>query len=37
LGEFLQRLESDCVRFEEQRDRALAREAAKRDLVGAKG
>ncbi|RDI62903.1 acyl-ACP desaturase [Nocardia pseudobrasiliensis] len=37
LGEFLQRLESDCARFEEQRDRALAREAAKRDLVGAKG
>ncbi|MFI5779087.1 acyl-ACP desaturase [Nocardia sp. NPDC051570] len=37
LGEFLERLQSDCVRFEEQRDRSLAREAAKRDLVGVKG
>ncbi|MEG8183689.1 acyl-ACP desaturase [Nocardia terpenica] len=37
LGEFLEKLQGDCVRFEEQRDRALAREAAKRNLVGAKG
>ncbi|RDI46365.1 acyl-ACP desaturase [Nocardia mexicana] len=37
LGEFLEKLQGDCVRFEEQRDRALAREAKKRELVGAKG
>ncbi|MCM6778107.1 acyl-ACP desaturase [Nocardia sp. CDC159] len=37
LGEFLERLQGDCARFEEQRDRALAREAARRDLVGVKG
>ncbi|MEU6563790.1 acyl-ACP desaturase [Nocardia nova] len=33
LGEFLEKLRTDCARFEEQRDRALAREARKRDLV----
>ncbi|WP_216903804.1 acyl-ACP desaturase [Nocardia alni] len=33
LGEFLDKLQADCVRFEEQRDRALAREARKRELV----
>ncbi|MGF6887698.1 acyl-[acyl-carrier-protein] desaturase [Nocardia sp. GAS34] len=36
LGEYLEKLQSDCVRFEEQRDRALAREARKRDLAPAK-
>jgi acyl-[acyl-carrier-protein] desaturase len=36
LGEFLEQLQRDCVRFEEQRDRALAREAKRRELVGAK-
>jgi acyl-[acyl-carrier-protein] desaturase len=33
LGQFLEKLEADCVRFEEQRDRALAREARKRELI----
>ncbi|WP_024802641.1 acyl-ACP desaturase [Nocardia sp. BMG51109] len=37
LGEFLEKLRRDCARFEEQRDRALAREARKRELVGANG
>jgi acyl-[acyl-carrier-protein] desaturase len=31
LGEFIEKLERDTVRFEEQRDKALAREAAKRE------
>ncbi|MGV9678383.1 acyl-ACP desaturase [Nocardia sp. NPDC003482] len=35
LGAFLERLREDCARFEEQRDRALAREAARRGLVSA--
>ncbi|WP_067900640.1 acyl-ACP desaturase [Nocardia vaccinii] len=35
LGEFLEKLQSDCLRFEEQRDRALAREARKRNPVAA--
>ncbi|MBF6171815.1 acyl-ACP desaturase [Nocardia blacklockiae] len=35
LGAFLEQLQQDCLRFEEQRDRALAREARKRELVGA--
>ena len=35
LGEFLQKLQADCLRFEEQRDRSLAREARKRDRIPA--
>ncbi|MFF0492705.1 acyl-ACP desaturase [Nocardia sp. NPDC004068] len=35
LAAFLERLREDCARFEEQRDRALAREAARRGLVSA--
>ncbi|MQY28680.1 acyl-ACP desaturase [Nocardia aurantia] len=31
LGEFLENLKRDCERFEEQRDRSLAREAARRE------
>lgn len=31
LAQFLDKLEQDCLRFEEQRDRSLAREAARRD------
>jgi acyl-[acyl-carrier-protein] desaturase len=37
LAEFLEKSLRDCARFEEQRDRALAREAKRRDLVGVKG
>jgi acyl-[acyl-carrier-protein] desaturase len=33
LGKFLAQLESDVVKFEEQRDRMLAREAAKREKI----
>lgn len=33
LGEFLGKLEKDVLRFEEQRDRMLAREASKRERV----
>ncbi|MRH92866.1 acyl-ACP desaturase [Nocardia sp. SYP-A9097] len=33
LGEYLEKLERDVIRFEEQRDRLLAREAAKAEKV----
>lgn len=35
LGEFLAKLQTDCLRFEEQRDRALARDARRRGQVPA--
>jgi acyl-[acyl-carrier-protein] desaturase len=35
LGEFLTQLERDVVKFEEKRERMLAREAAKREKLGA--
>jgi len=34
LSLFLEKLSQDVVKFEEQRDRMLAREAKKRELAG---
>jgi acyl-[acyl-carrier-protein] desaturase len=37
LGLFLEKLSQDVIKFEEQRDRMLAREAKKRELAGIAG